>query len=129
MSSYRAASGHDVALGSLTTLDPQPKEEHGGGIQYTRITRVGDGSIVKEGPFFPFEWDEVTASQYSTILSTFGLSSADNANVTVYVRDVDLSTWVRKNGIAHRPIPADAVEWNNRPVNVVVMVTITGDAV
>lgn len=123
MSTYRAATGHNVVLGSLTVLDPQPDEQHAGGIQHTRITRAADGSIVKEGPYIELPFSELSATQYATLLTTFGVASADNANVTVYVRDVDMATWVRKNGIAQRPFPGNTARWNVRPISVVVMVT------
>jgi hypothetical protein len=123
LSTYRAKTGHDQTLVSLTTLDPQPDESHAGGIQHTRVTRAADGSIVKEGPYVELPFSELSASQYATLLTTFGLASADNANVTVYVRDVDMATWVRKNGIAQRPLPGDRARWNVRPISVTILVT------
>lgn len=124
MTSYRVAVNHDVVLGSLTVLSPQPDEQHGGGIQYTRVTRAVNGTLTKDGPFFPFTWQELSATDYATIIGLFGVASADNANVTVYVRDVNLSTWVRMNGIAQRPIPGDTVTWDSRrPQDVTIMVT------
>lgn len=122
MSSYRVKTGHDQALIDLTVLSPQPNERHAGGIQYTRIGKSADGSIYKQGAWFPFEWDELTASSFSTILGLFGVSSADNANVTVYIRGEDLSTWARYNGVAQRPIPGETVEWEHNPRNIVIRV-------
>jgi hypothetical protein len=110
-------------LGSLTVLSPQPDDDHAGGIQYASITRSGDGTINKQGPFFPFTWSELTAAQYAAILALFGVGSADNANVTIYVRDVDLTTWVRKNGVAQRPFPGEDVSWYKRPKDLTILVT------
>lgn len=123
MSTHRVAVNHNVALGSLTVLSPQPDDDHAGGIQYASIIRSGDGTLNKQGPFFPFTWAKLTAAQYATILALFGVASADNANVTIYVRDVDLATWVRKNGVAQRPFPGEDVSWNKRPQDLVIMVT------
>ena len=121
MSSYRAAEGTNVALGSLTVLSPQP--DPGEGIRYAKITRSANGSVVKQGPYFEFEWTTVTASQLATILSTFGLNDSDNTNVTIYIRDETYATWVRKNGVAQRPFPGDTIGWNIRPVNILIRVT------
>lgn len=123
MSTYRVKTGHDQTLVSLTVLDPQPDDRHGGGIQYTRTTRAADGSLIKEGPFFPFTWKELEAADFATILSLFGVNAADNANVTVYVRDVNLSNWIRMNGIAQRPLPGETVTWDIRPKDLTIMVT------
>lgn len=123
MTTYRALEGTDVVLGSLTVLDPQPDERHGGGIQYASVRRAADGTIVKEGPFFPFRFEQLSEADYATILGVFGLDDSDNTDVTVYVRDVDLSTFVRMNGVAQRPFPGDTVGWDVRPLDVVIMVT------
>jgi hypothetical protein len=123
MTSYRAAEGTDVTLGSLTVLSPQPDEGHGGGIQYEDVTRAADGTLIKQGPFFPFRWEQLSAAQYVTITTAFGLNDSDFTNVTIYVRDVDLATWVRMNGVAQRPFPGDTVTWDVRPQDVTIMVT------
>jgi len=128
MSSYRVKTGSDQALGTLTVLSPQPDEEHGGGIQYTRIGRSADGSIYPQGAYFPFTWEALTAAQLATILGLFGVGSADSAAVTVYVRDETLATWVRKNGVAQRPFPGDTIRWNNHPVDITILVTNLVDA-
>lgn len=123
MTTYRVKTGINQTLGSLTVLDPQPDERHGGGIQYASITSAGDRSLIKQGPFFPFTWEELDAADYATILGLFGVASADTASVTVYVRDVDLATWVRMNGIAQRPFPGVDVSWDLRPRDVTILVT------
>jgi hypothetical protein len=43
--------------------------------------------------------------------------------VTIYVRDVDLTTWVRKNGVAQRPFPGEDVSWHKRPKDLTILVT------
>lgn len=128
MSSYRVSTGHDVVLGSLTVLSPQPDEDHPGGLQYARVQHAADGSLVQEGPYFAFLWEELTATQYSTILGLFGLDSATTANVTVYIRDETYANWVRKNGLAIRPMPGEGVSWEYRPRNVTIIVRDLEDA-
>jgi hypothetical protein len=121
MSTYRAKINHDIALGSLTVLSPQP--DPGEGIKYALITRSANGTLVKQGPYFDFEWTTVTATQYATLLGVFGVTSADTADVTIYVRDESYQTWVRKNGVAQRPFPGETVGWNLRPIDIVIRVT------
>jgi hypothetical protein len=123
MSAYKVKTGWNQTLGSLNTLIPAPDEQHPGGIQYTRVTRMTDGSLVKEGPFFPFPWEQLEETDYAAILALFGVAAADSANVTILVRDVDLVTWVRMNGVAQRPIPGDTVTWDIRPQDITIMVT------
>lgn len=128
MSTYQVAAGHDVALVSLTELDPQPNDDHGGGIEYTQLSYSASGVVTQQGPFFPFTWDHMTATEYATVLGLFGLTSSDYADVTVYVRDTDLATWVRKNGVAQRPMPGETVRWQQHPVRITIIVRNLEDA-
>lgn len=121
MTTYRAATGHDVVLGSLTVLDPAP--DPGEGIQYAAVRYAADGTVYHEGAYFEFAWSEMSAADYATMLSNFGLDSAAYANVTIYVRDEVYGSWVRKNGVAQRPIPGGGVRWNIRPRDIVIRVT------
>lgn len=110
MSDYRAATGADVALGSLTVLDPQPRSA---GIQYTRVTNAASGVVYKEAPFVVLEWSALEdKAEYQTILGVFGLSSAQSAAVTVYVRDENWD-YVRMNGRAVKPSIGETGEWSN----------------
>lgn len=125
MSTYRVATNHDVALGSLTELDPQP--DPGPGIQTTRRSYAADGTVVDEGKYIELHWGALESqSAYSTLLGVFGLnSSTTTADVTVYVRDETYS-FVRMNGKAHRPIPGETVTWGDRqsrPLDVTILVT------
>lgn len=123
MTTYRAKTGHDIVLGSLTVLSPQP--DPGGAIQYTRVTTAADGTITRQGPYFEFRWTELDNSDYATILGIFGIGSSATASnpVTIYIRDVTYQAWTRLNGIAQQPIPGDTINWNLRPQNVVIRVT------
>lgn len=123
MTTYRVKTGHDEALEDLVVLNPQPNEEHAGGIQYTRVTRSLSGSIKKEGPYFEFNFGQLNATTYDTVLTAFGVASTDTANVTVYIRDDDMKTWVRKNGVAYKPLPGDGADWFVRPRNITITVT------
>jgi len=110
MSDYRVADGFNVALGSLTVLSPQPRSS---GIQYTRQSFAGDGTPINEGPYVLLIWDVVeNKTQYQSILTTFGLLSADSNDVTVYIRDEEFD-YVRKNGKAIKPFPGQGVDYKN----------------
>ena len=50
-------------------------------------------------------------TQYQSILTTFGLLSADSNDVTVYIRDGSLITC--KNGKAIKPFPGQGVDYKN----------------
>lgn len=122
MTTYRAAAGHDIALVSLTVLSPQPRSQ---GIRATRRTNGADGSVYDEGHYVELVWDVFgTTTAYQAMLTTFNLSSALFADVTVYVRD-DKFNWVRKNGVAVRPEP----NWDRFfPRNVVILIKNLEDA-
>ena len=125
MTTYRVADGHDVVLGSLTVLDPQPRTD---GIQSTRRTFSGNGTPNDEGQFVVFDYSVVpSASDYQSILSDFGIQSATSNDVTVYVRD-ETFAWVRKNGKAIRPQPRVDVRWDFFPRNVQILVRDLVDA-
>ncbi len=116
---YRAATGSNVALLSLTTLDPQPKSI---GIRPTRRVHCIDSSVLDDPKYVELEFSVIpTAAIYQTILGIFGLTSATTAAVTVYVRD-ETYTWVRKNGIAVRPEPGADINWSYFPRNVVILI-------
>lgn len=100
MSDYRAATGSGVALGSLTVLDPQPRSI---GLQYTRVTTASGGAVIKEGPYIELIWSVFeSASEYQSILTVFGLNSAQYATVTIYALN-ELLSLTRFNGVAVRP--------------------------
>lgn len=106
MSSYRAATGSDIALVSLTTLDPQPQSA---GVQVARRSVMADGTIVDEGLYVELVWNVLdSATAVTGILTPFGLHSAKSAAVTIYARN-DLYAWTRYNGTAIRP----QASWSN----------------
>jgi len=103
MTTYRAKVNHDIALGSLTVLSPQPRSE---GVKPTRRTPLADGMVVEEGLYVELVWDVFeTASEYQTVLTVFGLGSATSADVTIYARNA-VYDWKRYNGKAVRPDPS-----------------------
>jgi hypothetical protein len=119
MSDYRVATGTDIALGSLTVLTPQPRSK---GVQYARTTTAASGIVYREGAHVTLEWSVLaSATAYQSLLATFGLSSAQSAAVTVYVRDSTFAL-VRYNGRAVRPEPGRGVEWEIFPRNVRILI-------
>lgn len=120
MTTYRVATGSNVALVSLTTLDPQPRSE---GIKPTRRFPSASGAVYDESRYVELEYNIVgSAASYVAILTLFGVNSALFANVTVYVRD-EVFAWVRMNGIAVRPEPGRDVRWSAAfPRQVVILI-------
>lgn len=105
MTSYRVADGHDVALGSLTVLDPQPASP---GLQYVQEAWGGSGPY-RQGPYWVFSWNNVDESTLRSILTAFGLDAAETNDVTAYGQD-DRFNWVRKNGTAYRSVPGAGID-------------------
>lgn len=120
MSTYRVADTHDVALVSLTVLDPQPTSQ---GIRPTRRTFGADGSVYDEGEYVELEYSMVeTAAAYLALLTTWGLHNALTNDVTVYVRD-ETFAFARMNGTAVRPEPGRDVDWRDHfPRSVTILV-------
>lgn len=99
MSDYRVADGHDMALGSLTVIAPQPTSI---GIQATRRVQSANGGVLDQGKYIDLVWDVLPLSVYQALLTTFGVRDALTNEVTVYVPD-ETGTYVRMNGLAVRP--------------------------
>lgn len=124
MSTYRVATGHDVVLGSLTVLDPQP--DPGTLIQATRRSYAADGTPTDQGRYIELPWSALEdGTAYTDLLTDFGLSaSTSSALVTVYIRDETFS-FVRMNGTAIRPEPMREVttgDRQQRPLDIVLLV-------
>lgn len=109
-SDYRIATGHDVVLGSLTVLSPQPtgrpirpSERHYG------LSRVPyDLGIYAEWVFDYF----VSSTTYNTLLTTMGLNSLKYAAVTIYTRNERL-TYARYNAVVTLPQMGADGDWSN----------------
>ena len=110
MTTYRVATGHNVALGSLNVLAPQPKST---GIQVARRTHVASGAVYDDAEYVILEYSALEdETAYQALLTSLGLASATTANVTVYVRN-QRWTWARKNGVAVLPEQGRDVRWDN----------------
>ena len=120
MTTYRVATGHNVVLGSLTVLSPQPRSE---GMKYTRVNAAASGVVYKEAPYVELVWDLLAdATAYQALLTTFGLGSVESATVTVYIRS-DKFSWVRMNGRAVRPEVGRGVTWDRYfPRNITILI-------
>lgn len=118
MSDYRVADGHDVALGSLTVLSPQPRSP---GLEYTEQTFSLNGTPNNQAPYVTLVWTAISETQYDTIMTAFGLAAADYNDVTVYIRDENFN-YARKNGRAIKPLPGRGVNWDYFPRNLEILV-------
>lgn len=122
MTLYKVATGHDVALVSMTDIAPQPAMP--AAIQTAERSYGLTGATFDNGKFVEYIWTVLGGvTAYQTILTAFGVASVLYADVTVYVRD-ETFTWARYNGVAHRPQPGSDLEWRRGfPVNVRLLVT------
>lgn len=129
MTTYRVKTGFDQALIDLVDLDPQP--DPGPLIEVTERQFAASANVNDQGEYVEFKFSALEdTTAFTTLLTQFGLNSAKQAEVTVYVRN-DLLAWVRKNGVAVRPRPGVDLEWGDRqsrPLNVVILVRGLEDA-
>lgn len=98
---YKVATGHGVALGSLATIVPQPRAD----ITVAPVQRnyAVSGSVHEQGLWIDLQWSMLDpVSEYTTLLTAFGLTSVLFANVTVLVPN-HVYADTRYNGIAIRP--------------------------
>jgi hypothetical protein len=119
MSDYRVADGFNVAYVSLTVLTPQPFSP---GLRYTRTSETPDGPI-HEGPYTEMIWNVLgSKTQYQSILTAFGLLSAESNDVTIYCRNENFY-YARYNGKAIKPLPENGVEWRRPfPRNITILI-------
>lgn len=97
---YRIAAGHNVALGSLTVLSPQPKSE---GVKVVERTYGLSGSVFEHGLYIELNYDYIaTPTDYQVLLALMGINTALYANVTLYAWRKDYDDQ-RYNGIVVRP--------------------------
>ncbi len=100
MSTYKIAEGHNVALLSLTAIDPQPASP---GVKATRRTFSADGALHDEALYIVLEWTFAEdATALDDLFDQFGLDSATTANVTIYCPN-QVHVYTRYNGVAVRP--------------------------
>lgn len=98
MTTYRVAVGHDIALASLTTINPTPRN---GEIRALRT--YGDTSALERALHCAFVWDVLeTEAAYLAVLAQFGLDDALTSKVTIYTRS-EIFDFKRYNGIAIQP--------------------------
>lgn len=101
MSFYKVLLGHDQPLVDLELVDPQPSSD---GVQATRRTYSGNGSVHVEGLYIILRFDVVGfEAEYNDLLQQFGVDGGSReAEVTLYAPDEDFQ-YNRFNGIAIRP--------------------------
>lgn len=98
---YKVKTGHDQALVDLVDMNPQPSTI---GLEYAREQYAASGVVVQELPFVRLNWSMFeTVTEYTTLLSQFGLSSATTSEVSVYIQDERFG-WVLRNAIAVLPM-------------------------
>lgn len=103
LDTYRVGIGHNIALGSLAIIFPQPR---GNPAAPTERKFGLTGKIHDEGQFMELYWDHLEyETEYTAMLLQFGLTTTTTTfsrEVTIYGRD-SLFTFRRFNGVAQRP--------------------------
>lgn len=106
MSTYRAADGHDVVLGSLVDLSPQPSADPA---QVTQRDYAADGTVSDQGLFTIWRWSVVAnVTEYQAILTALGILSATSNEVTIYTRS-PVGTFTRYNGLVVQPLAGNEI--------------------
>lgn len=120
ISTYRVATGTNIALVSLAVIVPQPRST---GVRYTQRSYSASGGAYDTAPYVELEWTLLgNVAAYTALLTQFGVQSALTAAVTVYVKS-SVFGWVRYNGIAVQPVAGVDVKWElGFPRNIVVLV-------
>jgi hypothetical protein len=119
MADYRVAVGHDQPLIDLVRIQPQPFSD---GVQVTRRTSSGNGTVHDQGLYLELVWPLFeTDEQYRGVLGLFGLNAAQVRDVTVFVRD-DRWLYGRFNGLAVRPQMGVDARWRYFPTAITIRV-------
>lgn len=107
---YKVHTGFNVAVGSMSDIDPQPATI---GMEYTREQYAASGIVVQELAFVRLNWSMLDpVSQYTSLLTQFGLSSATTSEVSVYIQDERFG-WIVRNAIAVLPMIGQQGSRNN----------------
>lgn len=117
---YKVATGYDVPLVDLDSIDPQPRSK---GVQITQRSFASSGSVNNQGFFIELEWSAImTEAEYLALMTQFGLHAAYSAAVTIYVPN-SLYVEQRLNGRALRPEIGKDADRNNQFIrNVTIIV-------
>lgn len=109
-SDYRIAAGHDIALGSLTVLSPQPR---GLPVRPTQRTFGLSRASYDLGEYCEWVFDYfVSSTAYSAMLTTMGLGSVNVADVTIYTRNARL-VYQRLNATVTLPEMGQDGDWSS----------------
>lgn len=121
LDTYRVGVGHNLALGSLSVIFPQPRSNPAAP---TDRKYSLTGKVYDHGEFMELYWDMLEyETEYTTMLLQFALTVNKSSNVTIYGRD-SLFTFRRFNGVAQRPEGMQDVKRSNYFIrDVVVRIT------
>ena len=105
---YQIVDGYDNA-GTLADVDPQPKS---GGLMYPERIAALDGTEFDDGLLYTdWVYTMLTAAQYDSLLTAFGLASAITNEVTVKTITDD-RTFANYNGMVVKPRMGKDVKYN-----------------
>lgn len=105
---YLFADTHNVALGSLSVLSPQPKGDPVAPVQRSHAT---SGTIHDQGKFVVWRWNTLKdEAALLAVLTTIGLHNADSNDVTIYTRS-ERMVWTRYNATCIFPQAGADFRW------------------
>lgn len=113
MALYAAAVGHNIALGSLITIAPQPRTDVT--TQPVQRNASASGGVHEQGLFIVLQWSMLDpTTEYAALLDQFGLGAdaVPQANVTLYCPNFEY-VFTRYNGIAVRPEQGTDIKRSN----------------
>lgn len=109
MSDYRVKALHNIALGSLTVLSPQPRSE---GVKVVSRSYGTSGSVFEHGLYIELFYDYIaTPTDYQVLLALMGTNTELYAPVTIYAWRKDYD-YQRYNATAVRPQLGQDGAWN-----------------
>lgn len=95
--SISAAPNHNNAAG-LQALNPQPEYS---GRQFAQTNATPNG-IFREGEYVVLSYPIIEATDFVTVLTRLGLTSAESAEITIRLPGDDLTTFANYNATAQR---------------------------
>lgn len=98
-SQYKQADGHNIALGSLVLLNPQPQSH---GVQAVTRSYGLSGEVHEQGLFIVLRYNSLPWLTYQLLLAQYGVATALTNAITLYVPNHQFA-YTRYNGTVVRP--------------------------
>lgn len=105
---FSIADGHNIALGSLVAIDPQPEAQP---VQFLSTSYGLSGVVHFQGGFCVWRWPVLESEdEYLSVLTQAGLHNADWNDVTIHTLNQRMQM-VRMNARVTLPEPGQDMRW------------------